>query len=117
MRALLWLIGLGLLAVAGTWLAGWPGAVISGGMAGYAAPRRTRPVLLGVAATMLGWATLLLYDASADGWSSVVDILTAVTGAGLPVLVPATLALGGTLAAGGALLGLACRRPLSGFGS
>lgn len=117
MRSLAWIVGLVLLAAAGTWFFGWPGAVIAGAAAGYLAPRRLRPVWLGIATTMLAWGVLLMYDAGAEGFAALADILTAVTGAALPLLLAGTLLLGGLLAAGGALLGAAARPPLSGSGS
>lgn len=117
MRTAGWLVGVALFAAVGTWLAGWPAVAVVGGVAGVAAPRRRHPVLLGGAGAALGWGALLLVDSWAEGFPLLTTLIAELLGRPWPVLVGVTLALAALLGAAGALVGLACRRPLSGYGS
>ena len=95
----------------GTLAAGWYAVPVVALAGAWFAPRRSRPLIAVPVGSVLGWGSLLLRSARADGFPALLEILGKVLPVPPAVLIGASLGLALLLGLGAALVGTALRRP------
>ena len=95
----------------GTLAVGWYAVPVVAVVGAWFAPQRSRPLLTVPLGSALGWGSLLLRSARAQGFPPLLEILEKLLPVPPAALVGASLGLALVLGFGAALVGAALRRP------